>query len=139
LREGTPLVENTPSDPAELTRELLDVTKQLKVRPRLAGWTRALRQFRRRNITGFKWLLLVLNVTDNTINVTGYDNRSKAAEALAEIEKSKTAHLDAVLVWVRSIRDLKAAYPNYYADTGEFINALNQALRGRSAVDPLVG
>jgi hypothetical protein len=41
----------------------------------------------------------------------------------------KREDLDAVLVWVNSARDLKAAYPNYYADTGAFIKALNQALR----------
>ena len=29
-----------------------------------------------------------------------------------------------MLVWVKSISDLRSAYPNYYADTREFIAAL---------------
>jgi putative GTP pyrophosphokinase len=71
----------------------------------------------------------VLNVTDNTIKVTGYSSRSLAADVVNDIEKQKRDDLDAVLVWVRSVRDVKTAYPNYYADTGAFLSALHQALR----------
>jgi hypothetical protein len=129
LREGTPYVDGTPTDASELTKELRDITKSLKVRQRLVGWARALKQLPRRNVTKFKWLLLTLNVRDNTIRVTGFPTRETAALALTEIEKLKFEHLDAVLVWVDSVQDLKAAYPNYYADTGEFIRALNEVLR----------
>ena len=130
LREGTPLVEGVPTDRDELIQELRERTKGLKVRQRLAGWTRALRHLPRRNVTKFKWLLLVLNVVENTIKVTGFNDRRKAAEALDALEKREgEAKIDAVLVWVRSVTDLKAAYPNYYADTADFIEALNEALR----------
>jgi len=130
LREGAHAVEATPVDRAELVRELRDATKQLKVRQRLAGWARALRRLPRSNVKQFNWLLLVLNVSQNTIKVTGFTDRLKAQEALAEIEKREgDGNIDAVLVWVRSVTDLKAAYPNYYADTGGCIQALNDALR----------
>jgi len=33
-----------------------------------------------------------------------------------------------VLVSVNSVRQLRVAYPNYYADTKEFLNVLNTAL-----------
>jgi hypothetical protein len=129
LREGTAPVPGTPTDPTELARELREITKALKVRQRLAGWARALKQMPRRNVGTFQWLLLVLNLSDNTIKVTGFPARAKAAKALDEIEVLKREDLDAVLVWVNSARDLKAAYPNYYADAREFINALNLVLR----------
>ena len=61
--------------------------------------------------------------------MTGFADRQRAVKALNEIEKMKREDVDAVLVWVDSVRELKTAYPNYYADTGEFINALNLALR----------
>jgi hypothetical protein len=62
--------------------------------------------------------------------VTGYVDRTKASEAVAAIEKAAPAgKLDAVLVWVRSIQDLRRAYPNYYADTTEFLKALDAALK----------
>jgi len=128
LREGTPLVEGTPSNTGELISVLREATKTLKVRQRLRGWTNALQTLPRRNVKKFKWLLLVLDTTANTIDVTGYENRREASQKVAEIEQLKREDLDAVLVFVRSIRDLRAAYPNYYADTGEFLSALTVAL-----------
>lgn len=131
LREGSELVEGTPHNSNELIAELRETTRALKVHQKLQGWTTALRNLPNQNIEGFKWkwLLLVLNVSANTIRVTGYRDRRKASEAVAEIEKSKREELDAVLVWVNSFKNLRAAYPNYYADTGEFLDALTTALR----------
>jgi hypothetical protein len=129
LREQTPLVPGTPTNPNELIGELRDITKTLKVRQRLAAWARAIKKVPGRGVKGFEWLLLVLNVSDNTISVVGYPTRLKAAQALDLIERNKSEEVDAVLVWVNSVRNLKSAYPNYYADTGQFIDALNQSLR----------
>jgi len=132
LREGTELVPGTPQTESELIGELRDATKALKVRQRLRGWTNALRTLPRKGIQQrFRWLLLVLDTTQNTINVTGYKNRAEAEEKVAEIEQSKREDLDAVIVWVRSISELRTAYPNYYADTREFLNALNVATRAK--------
>jgi hypothetical protein len=128
LREATPLVRGTPTDATELVRELREVTRTLKVRQRLQGWTDAVRALPRKNVEGFKWLLLVLNLDQNTVKVRGYSNRREASKVIAEIEQSKNEDLDAVLVWVRSVSDLRAAYPNYYADTREFIEALGYTL-----------
>lgn len=129
IRECTPLVDGTPHNESELIRELREVTRELKVRGRLRGWTEALRTLPRKNVSDFSWLLLVLNTKLNTVKVTGFASRREAAEAVSKIEKSRQEELDAVLVWVRSIDDLRAAYPNYYADTREFIRALESALR----------
>jgi hypothetical protein len=128
LREGTPLVEGTPQDEAELIRALRDTTEELSVRQRLQGWTDALKLLPRKNIKGYKWLLLVLNTAENTFKVTGYADRNEASQKLSEIEQLKREELDAVLVWVSSATKLRAAYPNYYADTREFIAALDTAL-----------
>jgi hypothetical protein len=131
IREGTPPVRGTPPNAADLFAELRNGARELRVRQRLQGWARALKTLPRKHIKDFKWLLLVLNTTKNTIKVTGYQDRKEASKAVAEIEKSKQADLDAVLVWVNSIEGLRAAYPNYYADTKEFLNALSVALSGK--------
>lgn len=128
-REMTPHVSNTPSDETELVKELIELTRSLKVRERLRGWTTALKVSPRQNLEGFKWLLLVLDTNVHSIRVRGYASRADAVEAVAEIEQGKRPELDAVLVWVEDVNDLRAAYPNYYADTREFIAALNSALR----------
>jgi hypothetical protein len=129
LREGTALVEGTPHTESELVGELRETARALRVQKRLRSWAHAVQTLPRSNTQKFKWLLLVLDVSANTIKVTGYADRQEADRAVSQIEQAKRVDLDAVLVWVRSIAELKTAYPNYYADTGEFIDALNLALR----------
>ena len=80
--EGTPYVNNTPTNHSALILELQDATEGLKVRQRLHGWADAVRVLPRRNLKGFKWLLLVLNLADTTIQVTGYANRVEANGSL---------------------------------------------------------
>jgi hypothetical protein len=128
LREGTPFVEGTPSSESELISELREVVKELKVGQRLRGWTNALRIVRSKAIKKYRWLLLVLDTKQNTISATGYMDRIQAAKIVEEIEQQKRPDLDAVLVYVRSFKELPKAYPNYYADTGEFLSALTVAL-----------
>lgn len=121
--------EGTPTDQEELAAELRKLARELRVRPRLQGWTRALTQLRRKNIKDYQWLLIVLNVKDNSIEVTGFKDSHEASTAISEIEKLRNQDVDAVRVWVSSITELKEAYPNYYADTREFLKALNIATR----------
>jgi len=132
MREGTKLVEGTPTDEKALCDELRQLTKQLRVKQRLRGWASALTTLPRRNPQKANWLLLMLDLEANTVTVTGYADRKKATEEVARLETSaRREGFDAVLVWVPSVRDLRSAYPNYYADTRIFIRALNAALRGK--------
>jgi hypothetical protein len=128
-REGTVPVPGTPASEAELRDELRDLTKRLRVQNRLRGFASALKQLPKRNTARAKWLLLVLDLAANTIKVTGYANRKKAQATVASIEQSgRRGDVDAVLVWVPSVRELRSAYPNYYADTTAFVDALARAL-----------
>ncbi|WP_213806204.1 RelA/SpoT domain-containing protein [Granulicella sp. dw_53] len=129
IREATPLVPGTPTEYDELIRELREITKTLRVLQRLRGWTKALNRLPKREMADAKWILLVLDVSEDTIQTTGFTDPKKAVQAVAAIETSdNAAQLDAVLVGVSSIRSLRSAYPNYYADTASFVAALNTAL-----------
>ena len=134
-REGTPPIAGTPENQKQLVGELRQLAKQLRVRPRLKGWTRAITQLRRKNIKDYKWLLVVLNVRDNNVEVTGYQDATEASNAISEIEKARNEDVDAVRVWVSSITELKEAYPNYYADTREFLKAMSIAIRSQDRFD----
>jgi ppGpp synthetase/RelA/SpoT-type nucleotidyltranferase len=131
IREGTALVPNTPGNERDLVSELRNAAEELRVRPRLEGWADAIHTFPRHNMRDFKWILLELNTTAKSIKATGFRDRNVAAQAIAEIEKSKRPEIDAVLVWVNSIKGLRAAYPNYYADTKQFLDALESALTSK--------
>ncbi len=129
IKEQTPLVIGTPTGREEILVELRDLAKSLNVNRRLKGWTSAMKKIRSRNLTGAIWLLLVLDISGNTISVTGYKDSKKAGQDLAKLEKtSDLSRLDVVLVWVGSIKYLKKAYPNYFADTRAFLTELNSAL-----------
>lgn len=132
IREQTPQLKSTPNNESELVEELRETTKELNVIERLQGWTGALRALPRKHIKNHKLLLLALDTVGNTLGVTGFQNMEEASSAVAEIEKSKRTDLDAVLVWVSSIKQLRAAYPNYYADTREFLSALNTVLQSKT-------
>jgi hypothetical protein len=130
-REMTPLVPGTPTDRDALIKELDSLTRSLQIIQRLQGWTVVVHSLQIPEDRAFRWILLVLNTKDNTINITPYADHKQAYLEIDKIEKDKRTYLDAVLVWVKSISDLRSAYPNYYADTREFIAALESALRSR--------
>ncbi|HEY4358753.1 MAG TPA: RelA/SpoT domain-containing protein [Acidobacteriaceae bacterium] len=130
IQEGTSLVPNTPENIDYLVIEIRRLLQELKVRPRLRGWTKALSLLPKKEMAGATWVLLVLDVSEDTIQSTGFTDPKKAVAAVAAIETSANAsRLDAVLVGVNSIKSLRTAYPNYYADTAAFITALNRTLR----------
>jgi hypothetical protein len=132
IREGTTLVPGTPTDARELIEELRNKSVELNVDRRLRGWTAALHKFPARTLKGFRWLLLSLDLKANTFRATGYADRKKATEEIARLEQLKNPDLDVVLVWVGSAKQLREAYPNYYADTREFLSALTVAAKSQT-------
>ena len=129
VRENAPRVPGTPANEHDTARELGELTISLNVHQRLKGWTDAVKRQPWQYSKGSTWLLLVLNIATSEVRVTGFTSRTRASKALARIEKQvRGKELDAVLVWVGSLNNLRRAYPNYYADTREFLDALKIAL-----------
>ena len=131
-REKTPPVPGTPTDKNEMIGELRDLEKQLKVRDRLASWSSTLRRLPKSSTSNAKWFLLVLDPSANTVSVTGFVSRQSASKAyIATEQSSRSTHtVDAVLVSVYSINELRRAYPNYYSDTKEFVKTLDAITKG---------
>lgn len=133
--EGTPPVPGTPTDRRVLRQELKACADELKVVTILAGFMTALRVTKyasAKDKDAAYFLLSLDNVAEHLI-VTGYNLREskQAAKAYANKEK-KIRDLkgrDAVLVSVDSIRNLRRAYPNYFADTRMFAQKLKEALK----------
>jgi hypothetical protein len=132
FREGTAPVPGVPTHPKEIVKELNELSRELRVRERLKGWTQAVQTVGHARIgKRYKFILLILSLKDSTIRATAYEERSLAQAAIREIEQLKRDDLDVVLVWVNSVRGLKKAYPNYYADTTDFLAAHADILKGR--------
>jgi hypothetical protein len=127
-RENRPLVPNTPTDPYELTAELRHLAEQLKVEPRLQGWSFAMRVAEQQAQPDDAMFLLTVDTERRTIRLVGYTDMKEAQDAYLRREKELKAGEQAVLVSVDSFDAVRAAYPNYYADTSVFLDALTQAI-----------
>jgi len=130
-REKCPIVPGTPEDPGELVEEIRELSNRLAVDNMLSGWGFAVQK-----IVGAPaeavMFLLVLDSIKRTLSTTPFraEELEKASNAYLKIEKETEQHpeIQAVLVSVESIESLRAAYPNYYLDTGAFLDALRQAI-----------
>jgi hypothetical protein len=78
--------------------------------------------------------LLVFDSARKTVEVRGFQKSesAKADEKYLRAEKDAAANLDvqALLVSVDSVTALRSAYPNHYADTSAFLNAVQIATMG---------
>jgi hypothetical protein len=76
--------------------------------------------------------LLVLDSEKMTMKITAYQEQERlfATDEYSRTEKeiAGNSKLQAVLVSVDSVRDLRRAYPNYFLDTSVFINAVKQTI-----------
>jgi len=133
LREKQPPVPGVPANEQTLVKELRKAAIALNVRTLLGGWSYALTLLPPENTKNAAAILIFLDVEALKVSTNGYtlDQLPKANEDYLAYEKqSKTIPgSQAVLVAANSVRTLRAAYPNFYADAGEFLNALEFAIR----------
>ena len=132
--EGTPAVAGTPTNRQELRQELRSCANELQVIDSLVGFATALGVTQRASARArdADYFLLSLDNVAKRLSVTGYKRSAlrQASQAYAKREKQirDERGKDTVLVSVDSIRNLKRAYPNYFADTKIFVQALREAL-----------
>ena len=127
LKEKTPVVPGTSDDPQELVPEIAEINS----RQHFIGMLSAIR-VAVDNQTGTEfghegYYILILNYDTHRLRIK-YFKPSQADQAnttYAQIEGTRAeSQIDAVLVSVSSFQTLRAAYPNYFSDIGEFIDIL---------------
>jgi hypothetical protein len=133
-REKTPVIPNTPTDRAELKRELREYAERLDLERRMAGYGTALKVFRDPVFKASDYCLLKLDPVAGVVQISGYrqDQLELATKEYTRVERAiaekSVKYLDAVLVSVDSMASLKRAYPNYFADTRVFLDAVKRAV-----------
>lgn len=130
LREGTAPIPDTPTEAKALVRDLRNLANALQVEAKLEGWRSALRELPKVTVPNAKAYILTLDPVERTVSVVGFRDRMDADAAYAKAEGQSLGRqtADVVLVSARSLADLRSAYPNYYSDTREFIDALHIGL-----------
>lgn len=131
IRENCQVVPGTLADQTELISEV----EQLNDRHHILDMLRAIRVAvghevdRQHDKKGY--YILILNYETKRLRVR-YFQASEAEEANAiysqiESQRSETK-IDAVLVRAASFQTLRAAYPNYFLDIGEFVDIIKEYL-----------
>ena len=132
--ENTPLVPNTPTDEKELYSKIKEKERELQVIKIMDSWANAVQVFEKasKEKPNLQLFLLELDIIGEKLNITGYTKgqEEKAISDYAKAEKRNQGkkEYDVVLVGVDAANDLRKAYPNYFADTREFLENLKKII-----------
>jgi ppGpp synthetase/RelA/SpoT-type nucleotidyltranferase len=136
IREECATVECTPVSIPELVSELRALYVRLNVYGILSGWAAAMKSTEKPPTKGFsKAVMFLLSIEVNEqeqklhIRIWPFSKNevAKANEEYAKLEKERP-EVQAVLVSVDSVTALRTAYPNYFADTTEFLSFVSGAI-----------
>jgi ppGpp synthetase/RelA/SpoT-type nucleotidyltranferase len=116
----------------EFTRqdELERMTTALKVFDVLSAFSVATADLNHKSIKQNSFCVVSLNVKEKTLNYEVFPRKNDALELYSKMESEfkSDPNKDVVLVSIDSISALKKAYPNYFADTVDFIATLHEVL-----------
>ncbi|MCF7799086.1 RelA/SpoT domain-containing protein [Candidatus Woesearchaeota archaeon] len=131
--ENCPLVPDTFLNEKELYLQIKKQEKELNIITRMKKWNESLRQFEDLKSEKQKeFFVLELDTVQEKITITSFSKREeeKAIKMYADVERKiyGKKEYDVVLVGADNLIELKKAYPNYFADTKEFIKLLNKIL-----------
>lgn len=130
LRENQPVVPNTSSNINDLIAEI----KMLEKKNHYLDFLRGIQVVTSHDSKSDRqtgYYILHLNYVTRRLRVFVYNpgEIEKANAKYNEIEHSKNdEQTDTVLVRVSSFANLRSAYPNYFADIGNFIDILSDCL-----------
>lgn len=108
-----------------LPTELVTLRDKLKVYDRLRTYSEAIQVMLDPLVAGAQYFVLTLDIAQGSIGATAFASTDFewAVRNYQELEQKNlgSKDLDTVLVAVESPADLRDAYPNYFADTHDFL------------------
>lgn len=116
----------------EIRDELAQQARDLQVIERLESYAQTLQVVSDTRDKSFRWFLLRLDLSERLLHLTRYSSPAQAEEAYGQLEATEEVSggedQDVVLVAVSSVDSLERAYPNYFLDTGVFLDLVRQAV-----------
>ncbi|MGO8454211.1 RelA/SpoT domain-containing protein [Rhizobium ruizarguesonis] len=131
-QEESAEIPGVPEDRKIRDQEFRSLANDLNVREVLNTYQTMLKALERHSTKDAKFFLLSLEPEEKRIAARGFLTRDSitANQQYTEMEDrlAKKPGAQAVLVKVDSVAALRRAYPNYFADTTKFIQAVNNYL-----------
>ena len=132
LEENCPVVPGTVNDEFELVSEIEELNSRYNIIDTLKAINVFSNYTREVEIKKSGYYMLILNFDRRRLSIKYFmpSEIDTANDIYAQIEKTRAENkIDAVLVRAESFIDLKKAYPNYFADIGEFIERVANYLK----------
>ena len=132
LREGMPLIPDTPVAEQDIIEEIKWCNEELRISDRLSTFQRVTAQFE--ELRDMRDRIAVLELNLDTESVRGIDYRTSELEDATESyrvmeERSRgNPRVDVVLIYTDSLNALRRAYPNYFMDIGEFRRMVSEVI-----------
>jgi hypothetical protein len=131
-REKSPPIPNTPENMDDLVRELQQIVDREKIIACLLGWNNTIHYFEDPKQKGVHMFLMRLDPTQRTLRVWSFQREqlvlAQEQYKIQEKEAESDPLVQVVLVSAETADALRKAYPNYYVDTMEFVEALKREL-----------
>ena len=132
LKEGYPVIPGTLADEKELISEIEQINNDHHLVEMLRAIRVALDHEDGKKFDKQGYYVLILNYNIHRLRIRYFlpSQIDEANTLYTQIESNRRATgIDAVLVRAASFGVLKAAYPNYFADIGEFVDLVEEYLR----------
>jgi hypothetical protein len=131
-REHTPRVDGTPTTRRLVRAELRALAEELQVVKRLRAYqtTMHVGEHGLEDGTALHYFILVLTAGGTEVSIYGFTKRELewATDSYQQYERD-LPNADVVLISVDDLQSIKRAYPNNFADTGEFLSVIEAATR----------
>lgn len=130
LMEKCPVAEgHAHLQPKKIFEMAIEFGKRLDVKRKLDAFVIAANAITSSNASG-KYHLIILDANERTVSVHSYSNKrleeANVAYAAEEQRAATQPEIQAVLVATSSVESLQRAFPNYFLDTKEFLEALGK-------------
>jgi len=122
------------SDNFSTRDELIRQADSLGVLSKLQAYAVTTRYINDRHKKGDNYFMMTLNANSGSIKVSRFTTLERATKVygMKEIELRDSIEEDVVLVSTESLKTLKLAYPNYFADTTQFRQILNRLMANKT-------
>jgi len=131
LKEGAPVVPETSDNLIDLVAEVKELNEKEHILDILSAIRVAVEYKSGSEFSRQGYYILILNYNTRRLSIK-YFKPSQTEDAnttYAQIEGTRAeSQIDAVLVSVSSFKTLRAAYPNYFSDIGEFIDIVKATI-----------
>lgn len=136
VREGLPTVPGTPTEEAKRRAELIDIASDLSALDTLDSYRRIIDATAATSASTGSVFVIQYDNDTKRVRVRSF-NSMRAGSHWYSDEESHGSSTDTVLVEVDRATDLRAAYPNYYLDVGDFTSEISRLVRPVAPQRPL--